>query len=320
MNTTESLSGDFQVSLLRPLVEAALSQARAALPAEVGLVGLISDIPIQVHCNAVQLEEVIVGLCITSWLALGSKGGRVAVALDDITLNEVVLDDQASSLLGGLPPRRHARLCVSNGSLEFEGAVPVADTPPLAQDVAQVGRSRLRMNAISKIIKAHKGTLNFYDLQDEGLNYEIYLPAVLDDALRSTHAGPVASSGPARRHRVLYADDYESMRALLTGVLEDSGCDVTPCARAADVVAALSAAPHDFDLVVTDQSMPGLSGIELTHAVRAIRADMPVAILSGNMDDHLRSLAAAADVNLLLSKSDDIESLCGELMNLIRFP
>ncbi len=317
MHVTAPLSRESSIQSLRPLVEAALARSRALLPAEVGLSSALSDAPLGVRGNARQLEQVLVSLCTVAWLALGAESGRVVVTMDEVILDEVVLDDEAAQLLGGLPPRRYARLCVSNSAQGFDDAVPVANCEPRLPSAPHSEEARLGMTVVREIISAHHGTFTFQHTVDQGTTYEIYLPVVAAPVAIPTSADEFVDTRPGQPAHVLYVDDYEPMRLLVSEMLQDAGCEVSCYRRPQDALAAVQADPQGFDLVATDQYMPEMSGINFALALKNIRPGLPVAIISGYVDEDLKRRALEAGARLVLKKSDSLDMLCEELLQLL---
>ncbi|MGH6639357.1 MAG: response regulator, partial [Polaromonas sp.] len=116
---------------------------------------------------------------------------------------------------------------------------------------------------------------------------------------------------------VLYVDDYEPMRLLVSEMLQDAGCEVSCYRRPQDALAAVQADPQGFDLVATDQYMPEMSGINFALALKNIRPGLPVAIISGYVDEDLKRRALEAGARLVLKKSDSLDMLCEELLQLL---
>ncbi len=110
--------------------------------------------------------------------------------------------------------------------------------------------------------------------------------------------------------RILLVDDDESIVFLITRLLERQGYRVSGYTDPHTAVAAVRAAPGEFDLVVTDYNMPGMSGLEVARALRQIRADLPVALASGYITEALRAEAPAAGVIDLIYKPNTADELC----------
>ena len=119
------------------------------------------------------------------------------------------------------------------------------------------------------------------------------------------------------RH-VLYVDDYEALVFLVGRMLRKQGFRTTTFESGQAALDWLVAHPDEVvDLLVTDQNMPGLSGVEVARAIRRLRPDQRIAIVSGHVSDELLAEAAAAGVNEVLGKQDSMEALGAAIRQLL---
>ena len=115
---------------------------------------------------------------------------------------------------------------------------------------------------------------------------------------------------------VLYLDDEDRVVRVGTELLERLGYRVEAYDRATEALAALRADPDQFDVVVTDHNMPGISGLEIARAVALLKPDLPVVLVSGNCALSPEVLAAA-NVRHLLEKPYTIERLAEVLAGVV---
>ena len=120
-----------------------------------------------------------------------------------------------------------------------------------------------------------------------------------------------------RGQHVLYLDDEEAMVFLMERLLQKRGFRVSGFTVAAEALAAVSANPGDFDLVVTDFNMPTTSGLDVARAIRAIRSDLTVVVTSGYISEELRGGAAAAGVEHVIFKPNSVEEMAALLVDLL---
>ena len=109
---------------------------------------------------------------------------------------------------------------------------------------------------------------------------------------------------------MLYVDDEEAIIFLMKRMLERQGFRVSGFTDPRDALAAAQANPDQFDLVVTDFNMPGMSGLAVASALREIRSDLPVFLASGYITEDLRQKAPAAGVRELIYKPNTVDDLC----------
>ncbi|HEU4646228.1 MAG TPA: response regulator, partial [Burkholderiales bacterium] len=108
---------------------------------------------------------------------------------------------------------------------------------------------------------------------------------------------------------ILYIDDDEAHLFLIRRTLERWGYRVSAYLEQGEALDALRAGAEQFDLVITDYKMPGISGTELAQAIRSVRRDLPVVMVSGYINEELRAQAAAAGVRELVFKAQELEEL-----------
>jgi two-component system cell cycle sensor histidine kinase/response regulator CckA len=117
--------------------------------------------------------------------------------------------------------------------------------------------------------------------------------------------------------RILYLDDEEPLVFVMKRMLEHLGHQVAGFTRSADALAAFTAAPGDFDLVLSDMSMPGMSGIEFARGVLAVRADIPVVIATGHVQPQDVERAQAAGVREVIQKPNTLEEMTRTVARLL---
>jgi DNA-binding response OmpR family regulator len=120
-------------------------------------------------------------------------------------------------------------------------------------------------------------------------------------------------------HLAIVEDD-RATRFLMEQGMQRHGCRTTSFASPREAEQAVRAAPDAFDAVVTDHAMPGATGIDLALALRAIRADLPVILVSGHVNDELRALAAAAGIAQVMHKRLSVRELCDAIYGLLGAP
>ena len=295
---------------LVPIVMRALQRFRALLPSEVELaLDLAHDHP-GMRADAARLEHALLSVFIVAWQSMGRQATQIIVEMSEVLLDEVVLDPDAGKLQGGLPPRRYARLVVSNSSRLAAGPNHALLRAPRVVDDKPQGAHRLPLVEVHDIIVQHQGMFTVLPEPGRGTAFDIYLPTAL----------PLETSGFDELELVVkhifYVDDYEPMRVLVSETLPDAGFRVSCFESTKDALAALQAAPSQCDLVVTDYRLKGSSGIELLKQIKRLRADLPVILISGYVDEALKSTARDEGAALVVSKTSDLSELCVALHNL----
>lgn len=167
--------------------------------------------------------------------------------------------------------------------------------------------SGLGLAIVHGIAREHGGALELDSAPGAGTRVRLILPAVeseeADDA--SVILAPLHGSGA----RVLYVDDEAGLAAVGKRRLERIGYVVATAANGEEALELLEAAPDDFDVVISDYLMPGINGVELATAIRGIRPDLPVVLLTGFIDELDPGVIESAGVTQLVQKPITFEEL-----------
>ena len=296
---------------LEPIVMRALQRFRSLLPGEFELALALSHEHPHIRAHADRLEHALLSIFIVAWHSMVGVATQIVVEMDEVVLDDVVLNPDADKLQGGLPPRRYARLIVSNNRRVTAGPFHTRVPAPAQIDDRPASARRLPLVEVRNIIVRHQGMLNLSPEPGRGTTFDIYLPTALPP-----EAPAFSESGPDTKH-IIYVDDYEPMRVLVSDTLPDAGFRVSCYESAQEALAALHADPLGCDAVVSDFRLQAYSGIDLLRQIKLLRADLPVIIISGYVDEALKSKAHEEGAALVISKANDLSALCVALHDLL---
>jgi CheY-like chemotaxis protein len=169
----------------------------------------------------------------------------------------------------------------------------------------------LGLSVVHGIVKDHEGAVSVYSEPGKGTIFHLYFPAVMQGA---AHAAKTPQSVPlGRGQRLLYVDDEEALVLMITRSLNRLGYNVRGEVDPLRALEIFRRNPEQFDVVVTDLSMPGMSGAELARRVLEICPEMPVVMMSGYIRVEDEEQARQLGVHDLILKPDTIESLAQTL-------
>ena len=291
-------AGGFKALPLAPAVEETLSLLRSTLPAGVRLDAVLSSEALWVMGDSTQLQQVLLNLCTNAWHALPAPGGvsgRIEVGLAAATEERVHLwvRDNGS----GMDETTRQRI--------FD---PFFTTKTVGQGTG------LGLSVVHGIVGAHGGTIVLDTAPGQGSTFHIYLPRLTSNLSALAPMQPPAPRPHGGGQHVLYIDDDEVMVLMVDRLLQRAGFRVSALCDARLALAKVRAHPNDFDAVVTDFNMPGLSGLQVAQELARIRPTLPVVISSGFLTDALREQAAAAGVRAVVQKERTLEDLADVLM------
>jgi CheY-like chemotaxis protein len=311
MNPELSPAQEFVNQSIEPILLRSLKRFRALLPPQVDLALDLSHDQPRVRAQSSHLEETLLSACIVAWQSMGTKTEQLIVEMREVLLDEVVLDPDAGKLGGGLPPRRYAWLTITNSSRMTAGPFHTLMPAPDQIDNRSVSTRRLKLHEMRSIIDHHQGWLSALPEPDKGTAFDIYLPTALP-----LERPMLSGSGSDLKH-IMYVDDYDAMRDLVSETLPDAGFEVSCYDSPRAAMAAFMSNPHKWDALVSDYRLQGGSGIDLLRLIKPMRADLPMIILSGYVDEALRARGLEEGASLVMSKTSDLSELCVALRKLM---
>lgn len=308
----QSIEVEDSVNLsIKPILNRALDRFRALLPSEVELAVEMSQDNPRIRAHEQHLEEALLSACMVAWQSMGGLATQIVVEMKEILLDDVVLDPDAEKLRGGLPPRAYAWLVISNNSRMQAGPFHTLVPPAIRIDDRPSSARRLKLLEIREVIDLHRGWMTVVPEVDKGTAFEFYLPTAIPLEVPALN-----ESGSDIKH-IIYVDDYDAMRDLISEMLPDAGFEVSCYESSKDAIAAFVADPDKYDALVSDYRLQGASGIDLLRQIKPIRPNLPVIIISGYVDEVLRSKALGEGASSVISKNSDLSELCVELRSLL---
>lgn len=264
-----------------------------------------------VLADATQIEQVVINLANNAMQAMTSHSGTIEIRLDSVSVDDP--DSAVLSALHELQPLasgRVVRLTVSDNGSGMTPSVRERMFEPFFTTKPRGEGTGLGLAVVHGIVKTHGGEIVVESEPGKGTTFHIFLPAVAEDSeTRQT----VAESPPAflpdqpepavaTRGRILLIDDDKPVLRIAKFLLEHHGFSVSDFSDPHAGLDAVRREPFAFQMVLTDHSMPSVSGFAVVAAVHDLNPNLPVAMMSGFVDDELQQKAAKAGVAALISK------------------
>jgi signal transduction histidine kinase len=266
------------------------------------------------YADSTQLELALMNLIINARDAM-PKGGTIAVT----PRNEQV----GSSNPLGLPAGDYVVLAVSDDGSGIPADILEQVTEPFFTTKAVGKGTGLGLSMVYGFAHQSGGAIEIDSQEGEGTTVAIWLPrAPAPRASKEEQPpAPVEAAAEGRPLRILLVDDHDAVRETTAGMLFDMGHQVETASDGPGLLRKLSAAPADYDLIITDYAMPLLSGADVLKQAREIRPNMPGIIISGYADS--RSIARPGRDSVVLTKPftlDQMKSAIGTVSNAAREP
>ncbi|MFZ5774212.1 MAG: ATP-binding protein [Thermodesulfobacteriota bacterium] len=259
-----------------PLLKETMKLLRSSLPATVEFRMEIQPDCGQIMADPTQMQQVFINLCTNAAHAMEEHGGLLGVGLDSIAITGGGSQEEFKTLATG----RYLRLTVSDTGCGMERAVLERIFEPYFTTKEQGKGTGMGLALVHGIVKSHGGHIAVESELGKGSVFRVYLPLIAQ-ASAAGGAGVVAVSLPRGSERVLLVDDDEQVVSMHQEMISFLGYQVTAVTDGATACQLFEANPDAFDLVVTDQTMPGMTGAVLAERLLAIRPRLPIVVCTG---------------------------------------
>jgi predicted ATPase/signal transduction histidine kinase/ActR/RegA family two-component response regulator len=295
---------------LGPVVAETLELLRGSLPAGIRLEADTPQPPLVVIGDATQLHQVVMNLCGNAIQAMSGDGVlHVALEAADISTERALSH-------GTLRPGHYVRLSVDDNGCGMDEATLSHIFEPFFT-TKEIGRGTgLGLSLVYAIITDAGGAIHVRSILDQGSTFTIYLPHAPGESVTAEKAEIPVQRGNGER--VLLVDDDVNVLAMTAEVLSRLGYEPAAFSDSHAALAAFEAAPRSFDVVVTDDVMPGLTGTGLANVLRPQRRELPIVLMTGYSGPILAQRASAAGISELLVKPLQPRDIAAALDRVLR--
>lgn len=256
-----------------PIIREALDFLRSSLPATIKIMHEVAGIDDGgvILADPTRIHQVLINLCTNAAYAMRGRGGTLGVRLS-------VCSDNLSTGHHDLRTGRHLCLAVSDTGCGMDAAVMERIFDPYFTTKGPGEGTGIGLSVVQGIVKGHGGTIKVESMPGQGTTFLVFLPMLNQTVLSEIKPGGPPATGNAR---ILFVDDEQSLIDLGRDILRSLGYTVTALTNSLEALETFRADPCSFDLVITDMTMPGLTGKELAENLLAIRSDIPIIMCTG---------------------------------------
>ena len=281
---------------LQSVLKEALRLLRASLPSTIGFRQDIDPSTGFVLADPTEIHQVIMNLCANAYQAMREKGGLLAVSLKEV---DVGLEQAAADI--HLNPGRYACLTVADTGCGMDAKVLGRVFEPYFTTKGPGEGTGMGLSTVHGIVNSHQGAIHAYSEPGQGATFRVYFPLHVHETPTDREATPDA--GPVHgTERILFVDDEPQIVMLGKRVLEALGYDVQACTASLDALETFRADPRQFDAVVTDQTMPGLTGMQLAKELLKLRPDLPIILCTGFSEAATKAKVREAGIREYVNK------------------
>ncbi len=258
------------------VVKEAIKLLRSSIPTTIEIKENIDPKSGMVLADPTQLHQIVMNLCTNAYQAMRETGGVLA-----ITLSACQIEDDDIKVSGaGLTPGSYVKLAISDTGCGMDQKTMENIFDPYFTTKKIGEGTGLGLAMVHGIVKTYNGHITVHSEPGKGTTFHVYLPQIFP-AQEVETLKAVKIPYPTGTEKILIVDDEEVLVQMERLMLESLGYKVFAHTNSKELLQTFKSAPQDFDLVITDMTMPEMTGADLSRQILAIRPDMPIILCTG---------------------------------------
>ncbi len=292
---------DKKIIFLTPIIIEVLKLLRASLPTTIEIKQNIEPNLDAIFADPTQIHQVMMNLCTNSAHAMGDKSGILEVNLQNMNLNL-----KAAAQYPDLNPGLYVKLSISDTGCGMDSATMQRIFDPYFTTKEQDKGTGMGLAVVHGIVKGHGGGIHVESAAGEGTRFDILFPVIKRQVISETEE---LKALPTGNESILCVDDEQPLIELGKNMLKKLGYRVETQTLPVEAIELFRAAPDKFDLVISDMTMPAMTGVSLAKKLMEIRPEIPVIICTGYSEQIDESRAKELGIKGFLMKPFTIREL-----------
>ena len=272
----------------------ALKLLRASLPTTIQIRQNLDSESGAVLANPTQIHQVLINLCTNAAHAMQEKGGVLEVTLEDADL-----DLEATASNPDLKPGAYVKLTVRDTGSGIAPEIRERIFDPYFSTREPEQGTGMGLAVVHGIVESAGGSIAVDSIVGEGTTIHVFFPRIEN---KVTLQARVLSPFPTGNERILFVDDEKALVDIGVQLLEHLGYQVVARTSSIEALEAFRNQPEKFDLVVSDQTMPNMTGEMLAEELIRIRPDIPIVLCTGYSETISEEKATALGIKKLIMK------------------
>jgi CheY-like chemotaxis protein len=256
-----------------PLVKEALKMLRSSLPSTIEISQQIDGDIDPVLADPTQIHQIVMNLCTNAAHAMEVDGGRL-----NVVISQVHLSDRDIRLHPGLLPGDYLKLSVQDTGPGIPAEIIQKIYDPYFTTKEKGKGTGLGLSVVHGIVKRYGGAVHAYSEPRVGATFNVYIPTVENQPVEVNQE---VFELPRGNEHILLVDDEPSLIDVGRQLLEKQGYRVSTAAGSMSALEIFRHSPKDVDLVLTDMTMPDMTGDKLAVEMLKIRPDLPIILATG---------------------------------------
>lgn len=273
------------------VVQEAFNLLKSTIPANISFKqDVASDCP-SIVGDDTQIHQIVMNLTTNAYHAVRDGGGTISVSL-----NETELDSVSAEQHPDLHEGRYVLLSIADTGHGMDEATVARIFEPYYTTKEFNEGTGLGLSTVLGIVGEHSGAITVNSELGQGTTFNVYLPVATGTDDHSDESPTSVTTAPPHitGKRIIFVDDEAALVDLYTTELRGLEYEVTPCTDSVEALEIFRAHPENFDMVITDQAMPKMTGMELARNLFEIRPDILILMCTGFSEAVNREKALAA--------------------------
>ncbi len=277
-----------------PLIKEALKMLRSSLPATIEIKQRISNRTDNVMADPTQIHQIVMNLCTNAAQSMEETGGRMTVGLEQVQLTTA-----DHHRYPDLNPGDYIRLTVQDIGHGIAPEIKEMIFNPYFTTKDRGKGTGLGLSVVHGIVQSYGGRIYVHSKPGSGTTFDVFLPAIRDQAILERQEN---NGLPTGNETILLVDDEPILVEVGQQILQRLGYNVLVCIDSLEALKLFNQAPAEIDLVISDMTMPKMTGDKLAAHLLKVRPDLPVILCTGFSSKFTEKEAAEIGVKALAYK------------------
>ncbi len=298
--------------LINSIIKETLKLLSSSLPKTIEIHMNIESGSSVINADPSQIHQVLLNLCTNAAHAMRENGGVL-----EVTLQKIDLDETSTRSRIDLEPGPYVKLVVSDTGHGIDESVKERIFEPFFTTKPKEEGSGMGLSVVHGIVKGLGGAISVYSEPGFGSTFNVYFPRI--DSETQAHSKP-SEKIPPGTESILYVDDEQVLVEITTEMLESIGYKVTATTDGMEALDLFRTSPEKFDLIVTDMTMPRLTGETLARECLRIRPAIPIILCTGFSELITEEKAKKAGIRGYIMKPLLVSDLAKTIRNVLDNP
>ena len=280
--------------LLHPVIQEAAKLLRSTIPTTIEINQNIDDTTGMVNADPTQMHQIVMNLCTNAFHAMQETGGVL-----EIELSSVVISQESMRKYNNISPGPFLELKISDTGTGIDSKIIYRIFEPFFTTKDKEKGTGMGLAVVYGIVKDHGGDISIDSQVGKGTTFRVMLPQVIAEPDNKEDS---SSKVPTGTEHILFVDDEKTLMDLWKRILESLGYTVTAKNSSLEALETFQKSPDIFDMVITDQTMPHMTGYNLAKRILEIKPSANIILCTGYSDTVSPEKTEAAGIKALVYK------------------